>query len=128
MKILLYVNALFEGVFGAVAIATPATVWPGADALAQSLGRAFGFAALSVAVLSVLAASHARERSVRAVVFGGLVAWHLGLTVAELLAALQHLAPPPVAAIHGLFTLAFAYCLWRNVLAKGGAAAPAPAP
>ena len=123
MKILLALNGLFEGVFGIVAIAAPQLPWAGGDAMALANGRAFGFAALAVAVLSFLAFRRAGDQAIAMLALVTLLVWHAGLTVAEVLAAMQNLAPPPVAVIHGLFTLAFAFFLVRQLRAKPSAPA-----
>jgi hypothetical protein len=116
MKTAFLINAVIEGIFGAVALAVPAVVWAGGDALALSNGRSFGVAALSVAVLSALAARRAQEPAVRGLVLPVLVLWHLGLTAVLLVAALGGLAPPPVPVIHGLLAVTFIV-----LLARGGA-------
>lgn len=123
MKILLIINGLFECVFGLVAIAIPSRVWEGAEPLAQSIGRAMGFACLTVAVFSFVVLKRLDSRGVVFVATVTLLFWHLGLTALQTLAAVQHLAPPPPAVIHGAFTVAFAIFLLR---ASPAAIAPKP--
>ena len=124
MKILFALNSVFESIFALLAIVAPQVVWSAGDALALANGRASGCGALTVAVLGILVLRNLDDRKVARVAIGAVLAWHLALTCVEGLAAYQHLAPPPVAIIHGAFAIAFAVFLVRG----RGAGAPAPAP
>ena len=105
MKYLLWTTALFEGIFGAIAAVSPATVFAGADGLALSNARTFGCAAIAIAVLSILAARRTSDRSVVLVVLPTLLVWHVALSVVLIGAVLHHYVPPPVPGVHGAFAV-----------------------
>ena len=114
MKYLFLINALFEGVFGALAIAAPQVVWAGGDGLALANGRAFGFAALTISLLSVLVVRQLANRELVFTALATLVLWHGGVTIAEVLDTVGGYTPPPPAVIHGLFTVAFVVFFLRK--------------
>ena len=89
-------------------------MWAGGDALALANGRAFGVAALAIALLGLLAIRHFANKDAVRVVSSTMIFWHAGLTAVLAVAATQHLTPLPVAAIHGTFMVAFVVFFMRS--------------
>lgn len=113
MKALLIINALFEGLFGVVALVSPQVVWPGADATSVSLGRGIAIAALAIATLCVAGLRDLRNERVGFVVLATLTFWHIGQATITAIAAAQHIGPPPPAVIHAGFAIACVVMLLR---------------
>jgi len=113
LRILLVINALFLGGIGLVMSVSPTYFFNSVEGIseggivAQSLGRAFGLASLGVAVMSLLMSTRTLNDDLRFVGFGGLMAFHLGLTIAQILNVIEGLATILMVGIHAGFTLLF---------------------
>ena len=124
LRILLIINTLFLGAMGLVMSIQPTFFFTNAEGIAQegvvadSLGRGFGFAALAMAVMSLLMSTRKLTDEVRFVGFGGLMAFHLGLTISQILNVIEGLTTILMVAIHAGFSLVF-LILFMWVALKG---------
>lgn len=120
MKILLIIHTVIEVAIGLLMLIAPQLLMPeletagAGEAIAFSLARAYGFAALAMAALSGLMATRRIEANLRFAGSGALAAFHLGLTITHLLNVFAGLTSLPVVILHGLLALVFlAIFLWN---------------
>ncbi|RMG54903.1 MAG: hypothetical protein D6722_28500 [Bacteroidetes bacterium] len=121
MKILLLIHTIIELAIGVILLVVPQLLMPvletagDGEAIAFSLARGAGFAALSVALLSGLMMMRPINGDLRFVGAGTLAAFHLGLTITFLLNVFAGLSSLPIVVLHGVLTLIFLVIFLWNV-------------
>ena len=106
-KIILVLNLIFEGTMGVLFAAYPHIVFENASGMVLALSRMFGFAAITMALLSFLVL---RKRSYASKI--GLITlaiFHWGILIATILNVYEAMVPIVFAFIHAIFALAFTY-------------------
>ena len=105
MIYLLWANTVVEGIFALVFLFSPATILKSSDALPVSLARAFGFATLAMASLSLSMALKPASAFADGLI--ALAVFHGGLTIAQSMSYRSKLAPLPPVIVHGVFFVLF---------------------
>ena len=120
LRLILFINTLILLTASAVLIFFPAFLIPGISTLGagqelgQSLARNYGFASLAIAVLSGLMASRPLTDETKYVGIGALAAFHLGMTLSQMLNIFEGNMTIIVVAIHAVFALIFlAIFIWQ---------------
>lgn len=119
MRILLLIHTAIQLAIGLIMLIGPVLMMPElatagqGQAIATSLARAYGFAALAMGILSGLMASRPIDADSLYAGTGALAAFHLGLTITHLLNVFVGLTSLPVVILHGVLTIIFlAIFLW----------------
>jgi hypothetical protein len=114
IRLLLGINTLFELTVAAILLIKPTFFFndiegaiEGFEAI-SSLGRTFGLASISIAVLSgLMMVTRPLTREVRYVGYGALATFHFGMTIAQIINVIQGLTTILAVAVHGGFALFF---------------------
>lgn len=109
MTILFFLNILFEGLAGLGLIIVPEMMIESSDTLSVSWARTYGVAALIMAILNILILQKRNEVVVLRVGLLIFVLFHIGISIAQGLAAIQGLSPLPVPILHGILAIAFLF-------------------
>ncbi|MDX2284166.1 MAG: hypothetical protein NW241_08390 [Bacteroidia bacterium] len=136
-KLILLLNTLFEIPVGLIMIFAPAVFFPEinkpeinevAHQLVTAQGRAFGFAAIAVGVLSLLMSLRPLSREVLFAGMGALAVFHIGLSIAQLLNQIEGYSALIALVIHGAFAVIFlAVFIWNAGKRQEPVPASAPA-
>ncbi len=113
-KWILWLNTVAETVIAIGMFNFPDQFFPGAEGLSASIARAFSFAILAVAFISLTAVGAGRSRETEQTVVNILLFYHFFQLAAQFVNGAMYppmLVPPVV--IHTVFTTLFLYYYWR---------------
>lgn len=114
IRFLLGLNTLFELTTAVILLVKPTFFFNDiggaseASAALSSMARNFAFGAIGIATLSgLMMMTRPLTREVRYAGYGALMAFHLGMTIAQLVNVIQGLTTVLAIAVHGGFLLVF---------------------
>ena len=116
MKIILWCSAIYEAVFAIPFVLSPTLIIRTEDVVVQSWVRNYGFAALSMAALSLLLLKKDQQNLAG---LATLTIFHTGLTVSSCSGVYQGLTPVVIPVLHLALAIALAFYTFRSVAVSG---------